>query len=1056
MIHRTRRIKCFWLLGFLNVIFVLFFLTLPHLISPIMADTTIIIALTGQDTGYSENGNFEHGSYPVVNAAGLVSFEASTTGSSTQAIFRSDGSSLIRIAYESQYSGYEENMFFNHFLDSRINATGQAAFYATTTGTSTQGIFQGDGSSLTRIAYQGQDASITGGGIIDNLESPLINIAGQIVFRAQTTGPTCSEAIYRSEGVSFLPIAYQGKATGYSENENFIGFADHLLNASGQVAFCSYTSGTSTAGVFRAGADNLTRIAYQGQSTSNSESGNFISFCDMAFSASGQVAFCSQTTGTSTYGIYRGDGSDLTCIAYQGQNSGNSESGNFSFVADPLINTSGQVAFRASTTGTSTVGIFRNDGACFTRIVGHGQLSPDGNDIFSNFFEIVGMTQGGTVLFYTRFSGTANDKALFLSDGQEIRQVTRMGQSLAGSTFTEFNFTNIGSEQCGTSAVNDYGQVTFQGLLANGKSGIFLFTPDTLHYRSTMSGNWDLLSNWTLSLKPGPVHDLWIDPVSSLTVTGPAGNESVKSLTLGTQLSGSAILTLNGTGLTVIHALTIQSRGNLDLNTGFLTADSIGNAGVLTQSTGTTLSVSTMLNTASATFGGDIMVSSSFENQGTMSIQPAAHLTVGGAGLLNTAMLTLDNATIGGSGTIINTGSLVGCGQISNTILNSGVIRAQNGQLTISGTNNANTTNGQIEIPSSASLFLSQGMVANVGTISLSGGTLDTNNTDLSNIGTLAGNGTIRTKSLDNSGQINVSNADTAFYGSVTNNGNLTITGNTTSFYGYVTNNGTIKTSSAIVNYYAGQSLNGTYVSDPSTQFFSELTITPTGALIGNQGDVFLVNGDLISAGTVQLGNGSRMVIQNGDFVQTGGSFTIGKDASFVAQKLRVGGGSIAIAPDASFNSTLDYQSPVDSTIAGNLSGDGNILTLITAPTIKLTLSNSNSYTGATMIESGILELSEFGQIANSSGVTTASAGVFQINSGTHSVKMINGQGTTNVIAGSLTTSSIIQSTLIIGNGVMSTMNGASMSHVPEPSTLALMLTATLGGLLWWRRQPNF
>jgi hypothetical protein len=30
---------------------------------------------------------------------------------------------------------------------------------------------------------------------------------------------------------------------------------------------------------------------------------------------------------------------------------------------------------------------------------------------------------------------------------------------------------------------------------------------------------------------------------------------------------------------------------------------------------------------------------------------------------------------------------------------------------------------------------------------------------------------------------------------------------------------------------------------------------------------------------------------------------------------------------------------------------------------------------------------------------------------------------------------------------------GFRVVSVPEPSTLALLLTATLGGLLWWRRR---
>ena len=86
----------------------------------------------------------------------------------------------------------------------------------------------------------------------------------------------------------------------------------------------------------------------------------------------------------------------------------------------------------------------------------------------------------GAVLFKATLAGTAggtsDDSALYLADGQEVIQVARRGQSVAGTTITSLS-TAIGSDQSGDSPVNDNGQVAYYANLANGSNGLFLFTP---------------------------------------------------------------------------------------------------------------------------------------------------------------------------------------------------------------------------------------------------------------------------------------------------------------------------------------------------------------------------------------------------------------------------------------------------------------------------------------------------------------------------------------------------------------------------------------------------
>ena len=136
--------------------------------------------------------------------------------------------------------------------------------------------------------------------------------------------------------------------------------------------------------------------------------------------------------------------------------------------------------------------------------------------------------------------GTADNSGIFLADGQEQIQVARTGQVLAGSTIAGIFFAGGGSDQGGDSTLNDFGQVAYRADLANGTSGVFLFTPE-IHYRPPFSGAWDTNANWTMSLSPGNPHAVFIDPAASLTVFGPTTNRTVDSLQIG---GGTGLATL--------------------------------------------------------------------------------------------------------------------------------------------------------------------------------------------------------------------------------------------------------------------------------------------------------------------------------------------------------------------------------------------------------------------------------------------------------------------------------------------------------------------------------
>jgi autotransporter-associated beta strand protein len=104
-----------------------------------------------------------------------------------------------------------------------------------------------------------------------------------------------------------------------------------------------------------------------------------------------------------------------------------------------------------------------------------------------------------------------------------------------------------------------------------------------------------------------------------------------------------------------------------------------------------------------------------------------------------------------------------------------------------------------------------------------------------------------------------------------------------------------------------------------------------------------------------------------------------------------------------------------------------------------LYLTNVNTYDGPTQIDSGILALSQLGQISESSPIVNNATFWIADDITTHAVGSISGNGTTYVADGAtLYAASIVQDTLVIG-GSPSLVGAASFAAVPEPATWLLL-----------------
>ncbi|MGJ4998884.1 autotransporter domain-containing protein [Bradyrhizobium sp. HKCCYLS3077] len=477
-----------------------------------------------------------------------------------------------------------------------------------------------------------------------------------------------------------------------------------------------------------------------------------------------------------------------------------------------------------------------------------------------------------------------------------------------------------------------------------------------------------------------------------------------------TTVAATASLDFNGNAGQVRN---LQGSGNIGNLGAPITVDGGNYAGSITgASLLTFLHTTTWTGTAGSIQAYLVDSGATLTTSGGATMSATAPLTVDGTYNLNTSETV--GSLAGAGNLVIAAGQTLTAGDDNTSTTFSGVIdgaggltKNGTGTLTLSGTNSysGNTTlnGGTLRMGTANAIAATSALI-------VWGGTYDLNHFGQS-VGGINGNGgttvALGTATLTLGG----ANNNTGYFGNITGSGGL------------------VKTGTGVQDLYGINSYSGATVVDGGV-----LRVTSSGTLL-NTPTIDVYNSGTFSLGTANgLSNSVGITLHD-----AGSSLALGVDQTIGS--LAGGAGSFVHLSSGSLTTGTNNGSGV---FAGEIDGNGALTKVGTG---ALTLSGSNSYTGATTVSAGSLYVN--GSIANSSGVTVA-AGALLGGSGTVSSTVVNGTlsagnspGTLSV-AGDLTLHSGATSIFELNTpGVVGGSNPATGNDLVNVSN-----NLTLGGTL--------
>ena len=542
--------------------------------APIVNARTDILASSG-DPGASDILPISH-FYPfsrwrpVINDAGQVAFLALLDNTDTlqtgvvQAIFRATVEGGLDLVARSGQRAPNRQVLTKIWNQPILNQAGQVLFFAEKRHVSSSFntswalyVRPEDGGTLVQVAREGQTVPSGKGSLSWTPTYWRLNDSGQVSFNTivdsnnpENAGP----AIFISDDGTLSEVVRENLPAPDGHGK-FTYLGVHVLNNAGQIAFAggSHDGKTFREGVFLHDGNTVSTLAREGQPIPNSMGTFGEDPAVIGIGNGGHVAFYAELEGSPNdgNGLFLASNGSVAPIALPGQQAPQSAQPFFSVGGVSKPNSAGQVAFVATHDINSTeTGLYMYSEGALTRLAQDGQAVSNANGTLRSVYRFShpGLIETGQVAFGGSLEGVG--AGVFLTDGQElIFTVGKDDPQWQHHTL----FSNTG--------INKFGQFAFIAS-RNTREHIVLFTPD-LHWRRDVSGPWDNNDNWTIGLSPAHVHDIFIDPATDLTVTGPVNDTTIKSLQVGGG-TGAASLSLLHTG--TIHAVdgvTIARNGML-------------------------------------------------------------------------------------------------------------------------------------------------------------------------------------------------------------------------------------------------------------------------------------------------------------------------------------------------------------------------------------------------------------------------------------------------------------------------------------------------------------
>ncbi len=574
--------------------------------------------------------------------------------------------------------------------------------------------------------------------------------------------------------------------------------------------------------------------------------------------------------------------------------------------------------------------------------------------------------------------------------------------------------------------------------------------------------------------------------LSGVGTLGASASINTLRTTLGGTLATSGSFTTNGifnnsgAGLTFSGAVTIGSGNALVVNDG---GGGINFNGIISGAAGasfTKLGGQTTILTAANTYSGN-----TFINGGTVQIGNA-----GATGSLYTPTVTTGNLTFGSAGAIVDNSALVynlagGAVNVNSNITGTGTLSVTGNQSVNFAAGTAITTTGSQTYSATATtgryfgFNLTDGgtttLTSTAGNISMTGflGTANVTNGNLV-INTSAGNGTVTLNT-----PVGISGVDFGLNALTVTSGTGTITLGTFSAQNWVTVNTISLTGGAINSTAVMTSFTTLNVTNSLAGIFSGNLTSVGGALNKAGGGNLTLSGANTFAGGLNVRAGT--VILGSATGAGAGLVTLGIAGDATSGTLNLNGGSRDIKSLATAGTAANQT--ITSSVTGgilnyngaNTSDFGGVITGTTASFTALTVNNasailtlsgatSNTYTGATIVTAGTLNLGKSGtanaiaggalnigtgatvtytgastdMIANTAPVTVTGTGVLNLNGVSDTIGTLGLTAT----AGNNTQVTVGAGTLTL-NGTLSFTSGTTGTATISGGTLALGIAGT-------------